>query len=376
MKTKKIIFASLMTISLAVGVTCLLANNKKGLLGTVKADTEYQFVLDGDNAPASYGENISVVSTKKGNALKFNYVGASASTNNHMALTAGGYIQNVEELLDLTTLTVVGTGSFKLHTGFEGYSHIEDFEISSSSKTINLSNTAYFKLEAVTASVVTSITGDFTCTEISYPALTKCASGWDQTQYWNILCRNIDPTQEFDFEFSIREIYTGTDRVQRPRFCIFNADNLYDENYQIKTTNNKCANPFYVIRQDSYQTTIIAGATTEKAIGNADSWLSASTGSKKAENYVDNSTFNNATKDATVTFTMSLRNVDAGQKFTCVQFVDTNVDGIKDITITYTVTRTTGIIFDAGSIGMAIIVGAWASLTTYDLVSTSSSGVR
>ncbi len=376
MKTKKIIFASLMTISLAVGVTCLLANNKKGLLGTVKADTEYQFVLDGDNAPASYGENVSVVSTKKGNALKFNYVGASASTNNHMALTAGGYIQNVEELLDLTTLTVVGTGSFKLHTGFEGYSHIEAFEISSSSKVFDLTNTAYFKLEAVTNSVITSITGDYSCTEISYPTLVK-GSNWNQAASWNVLVHDLDPHNEFEFEFSMRWIYTGSDRVQRPRFFIYNADDLYDENFAIQTTSGYCKNSFYQIRADSYHTTMVGGTNTEKAIGNADSWLSASTGAKNAVNYGDNTNFNNATKDAVATYTMSLVNTEGGgQKFTCVLFIDTNVEGKNDITITYTITRDVGIIFDATNIGMAIGIGNWSALTTFDLLSTSSSGVR
>ena len=56
------------------------------------------FKLDKDNAPITYGNDVSIEDTL-GNPIKWNYVGASASANNHMALEAGGYIQNVDSSL-------------------------------------------------------------------------------------------------------------------------------------------------------------------------------------------------------------------------------------------------------------------------------------
>ena len=369
-----------MTTAVAIGFMTTRFTDVKDSLFATRADDDLAFSLTSANAPTSYGTNVSVVSTRKGNALKFNYVGASSEAGAHAKLVAGGYIQNVEELLDLNSLTVRGSGSFKLHTGIEGYSKVQAFDLEESDRTFPLSNVSYFKLEAVSASIIESIDGDFTCSKTEYPPLNKVSVNgqWNYAKDWNILCHDIDPTQEFDFEFSIRQVYTGTDRVQRPRLFIANADGLYDDNYDMKTLSERyCLNAYYAIRQDSYQTTYLAGTATEKAVGNVDSWLSASTATKNAVNYGDNANFATVSSDATVTFTCTLRNEEGGgQTFRCVMLIDTNVEGKNDITITYTITRAGGIIFDSSNICLGIIVGGWGSLTTYDLVSTSSSGVR
>ena len=116
--SKRIILLSAFTLPLACFGAIVLAK-KLDFKRVIGNSTDYSFTLNENNAPATYGNNVAVVATGLGNSLIFNYVGASSSSGNHMALADGGYIQNVEKLMDLTTLSVFGTGTFKLHTGYE-----------------------------------------------------------------------------------------------------------------------------------------------------------------------------------------------------------------------------------------------------------------
>ena len=128
MNKKAIILCTSLVTALTFAVTAIFIKSRPL---AVKGQTEtFSFTLNADNAPATYGEGVDVVATGLGNAIEFNYVGASASSGNHMALAAGGYIQNVDKIKDLTSITVTGNGSFKLHTGFEGYTNVKSFTLS------------------------------------------------------------------------------------------------------------------------------------------------------------------------------------------------------------------------------------------------------
>lgn len=389
LSSKRIILLSLLTLPLASLGAFALA--KQMNLAKVSGDqTKYAFTLDGSNAPATYGDNVEVAATALGNSLKFNYVGASASAGNHMALSDGGYIQNVNKLMDLVDLTVNGTGTFKLHTGFEGYENVKTFTVDSASELTEFANVSYFKLEAVGNAVVNSITGDVTCQETPGRDLDRGIAG-DTPLYdvceWNRLVHDIDASQDFEFTVSFRQITDEAERLKRPTYYIFPAE--YDENDEILHTETSHfydgTGGTYQARQSSSHMCRTRHYNSEKDIGADDSWLGSS-----VTGHVDGQFGGTDTKQAritrncimTVTFHLENRYED-GQRYQhfflrqdCQSFAFiNNIDYSGNYTKTYTLDNSPGDgnIFPCERIGIAIAV-QYAG--TYTFISASSTGVR
>ena len=361
--------------------------------------TEYQFTLDNSNAPEIFGKNTDVTATSLGNKLTFNYVGASSSNGNHMALAAGGYIQNTKELLDLTSLTVAGNGSFKLYTGFEAYTHVKAFTLTDNSQAFNLNNVAYFKLEAVTASTVASLRGNYKCSEIEMPETSFGATAdpvYDATN-WNRLVHDVDLTRSFEYSMTFYEKTDVATRTSRPSFWVYPADNAYDENDNIVVTNSTNyfnAGNYYKIRQDNFQCLQTSGTKTELGITTADNGVfneGVSVKSTSEDGYIGGDTTKMAriTRDCKVEVIFKLENKVDGEDVSYQEWTVTmKFDSVSKVNGTdysghyeqvYKAASTSGRIFQWNKMGIAMACNSsWVSGTdsNFTILDASSSGVR
>ena len=248
------------------------------------------FNLNKDNAPETFGNEVSINDTL-GNPVKWNYVGASASDQNHMALEADGYIQNVEKLNNITNFKVTGEGSFKLHTGYEGYEHVQTLTLNGE-ETIDLSCTGYFKLEALTASTVESIYGEYDDQETTIPEWTKGETNEPlyDTACWNRLVHDIDTSKDFTYTMTFSEVTSVATRTSRPQFFVYPAS--YKDDDSITCTDDEYryfngGGGYYKIRQDNYQNCHPNGqgtASSENGICKAGAWINETiSGSKNSE---------------------------------------------------------------------------------------------
>ena len=318
MKKKTIVLVSSLVAALAIGVATF--SMKKSFF-VAKGQTEtYTFTLNATNAPATYGENVEIVATGLGNEMKFNYVGASASSGNHMALATDGYVQNVDKIKDMTSLIVTGNGSFKLHTGFEAYTNVKSFTLSGGSEITLLSGVSYFKLEAVSASTVESIVGELNCLDATPVEWTKGATSEPlyDTSKWNRLVHDVDVSKDFTYTATISEDTEVATRTSRPTFFVFPAS--YEADDSITCTNDGYnyfnGGGYYKIRQDNFQVCHPQGqgkAASEQAICQEGSWIDNSiTGKGTSEEGQfmggDNTAMARLTRHATVQITFKLEN--------------------------------------------------------------------
>lgn len=351
----------------------------------------YTFTLNATNAPAIYGENVEIVATGLGNEMKFNYVGASASSGNHMALAANGYVQNVDKIKDLTSLVVTGSGSFKLHTGFEGYTDVKSFTLSGGSETTSLSNVSYFKLEAVAASTVESIVGELSCSDTT-PAVWKRGAGavYD-TVNWNRLIHDVDTSSDFTYTFSFSSVSSDAERTSRPTFFIYPA--AYEEDDSITCTgdgNIFNGGGYYHIRQDNYQVCHDSGSKAEVKICTEAAWINNTINGKSTsqEGYFGGSTTTQAriTRDATLEITFQLENKykednTRYQEWTVTMVCDSvafisNTDYTGHYVQHFVLTSDSGNIFPCDRIGISVALNNTWTGGTFTMLSASSTGVR
>lgn len=389
MNKKAIILCTSLVTALTFAVTAIFI---KGRPLAVKGQTEtFSFTLNADNAPATYGEGVDVVATGLGNAMEFNYVGASASSGNHMALAAGGYIQNVDKIKDLTSITVTGNGSFKLHTGFEGYTNVKSFNLSGGSEVTELANVSYFKLEAVTASTVESIAGELSCSDTQPAAWTRGNGAVYDTANWNRLIHDVDTSKDFTYTFSFSSVSSDASRTSRPTFFIYPA--AYEADDSITCTNDGNVfngGGYYHIRQDSYQVCHASGSSAESKICKEGSWIDNTITGKSTsqEGYFGGSTETQArtTRNATMEVTFKLENKykedsTRYQVWTTTLVCDSiayinNTDYTGHYVQNYVLTSESGNIFPCDSIGISVALNNTWTGGTFEMLSASSTGVR
>ena len=353
----------------------------------------YSFALNSLNAPDTYGEDVDVVATELGNPITLNYVGASASSGNHAAFTAGGYMQNVKEILDLQSLVINGTGSFKLHTGFEAYTNVVSFELNDEERLFNLSNTSYFKLEAVTSSVVKTLSGEFLCSETSLPALTggQTSDPVYDTRNWNRLVHDVDTSKDFTYSVTFYEKTSEATRTSRPSFFVFPS--AYNEDDSIVSTGENDyffnGGTYYKIRQDNYQCCQQSGSKTEIAMSNANRWFNDNVTIKANSEggFIGGGSTPMAriTRDCKVEVIFKLENkvseLDvAYQEWTITMLFD-SVSKVSDTDYSghyeqvYKATSSSGNIFPCERIGIAMAINnSWSG--TFTLLDSSSENVR
>ena len=399
MRKKTIVLVSSLVAALAIGVTTF-SLKKSFFVAKGQTDT-YTFTLNAANAPATYGNNVEVVATALGNSLKFNYVGAASYSGNHAALADGGYIQNVDKLMDLVSLSVAGTGTFKLHTGFEGYENVKTFTIDSAQEITALSNVSYFKLEAVGAAVVNNLTGEVNCQETPGRDLEPGEVGstlmYDVCK-WNRLVHDIDTSKDFTYTVSFRQIIEETNYLKRPAFFVYPAE--YDENDVIPHTGTSHyfngTGGYLHIRQTNSQLCNKKYYNTDKGICNADAWIDDHVvGTKEATigglyglpgEEADQTSQSRITRNCIITVTFSLQNlyeneiryqhwfvkVDC-QSFAVIEEIDYSGNYSKTYTLDTTVENGGGNICPCERIGIAIGHGYEG---TFKILSASSTGVR
>ena len=392
MKKKAIILCTSLVSVLSFAVVAIFV--RRGPVVAKGEPQSYSFTLNASNAPATYGEGISVVATGLGNTMEFNYVGASTSSGNHMALAAGGYVQNVDKIKNLTSLTVVGNGSFKLHTGFEGYTNVKSFTLSGGSEVTELANVSYFKLEAVTASTVESIAGELSCSDSQPAAWTRGNGAVYDTVNWNRLIHDVDTSKDFTYSLTFSQVSTDAERTSRPTFFVYPA--AYEEDDSITCTgdgNIFNGGGYYHIRQDSYQVCHASGVKTETTICTASAWINDTiTGSKNAEDKYthlggDTTAMARMSRKAEVQVIFKLENKykedsTRYQEWTVyMEFNSTSVVSGVDYSEnnpyyeTYKLVSNSGNIFPSDSIGISVALNStWNG--TFTMLSASSTGVR
>ena len=391
MKKKSIVLVSSLVAALAI---CITTFSMKKSFFVAKGQTDtYTFTLNATNAPAIYGENVEIVATGLGNEMKLNYVGASASSGNHMALAANGYVQNVDKIKDLTSLVVTGSGSFKLHTGFEGYTDVKSFTLSGGSEITLLSNVSYFKLEAVSASIVESIAGELNCLETE-PAVWKKGSGEGpvyDTSNWNRLIHDVDTSKDFSYTLRFSEVTSETERTSRPTFFVYPASYEADDSITCTNDGNHYFNGggYYHIRQDNYQVCHAQGVKAETTICTASAWINDTIiGSKNSEEgYFGGTTTKQAriTRDAVLEVTFELKNKYKDddtryQEWTITMECDSvavvnGTDYSGHYTQHFKLSSDSGNIFPCDRIGISVALnGSWAG--DFGMISASSTGVR
>ncbi len=388
MRKKTFFLVSSLVAALAIGVATF-SMKKSFFVAKGQAET-YAFTLNAANSPATYGNNVEVEATALGNSLKFNYVGASSSAGNHMALADGGYIQNVDKLMDLVSLSVAGTGTFKLHTGFEGYENVKTFTIADALEATTLSNVSYFKLEAVGAATVNSITGEYNCQETPGKDLIPGVAGTSpmfDVVCWNRLVHDVDTTNDFEFVVTYQQETDEVERLKRPAFLVYPAE--YDENDVIPHTDSSHffdgTGGYLRMRQSSSVSCMSTHYNSEKDIGAADSWLGTNVSAELDGQFGGSDTKQaRITRACHLTLTFKLENhYEEGTnkryqvfKFTqdCNSYAKiSGTDYTGFYTKTYTFTSAEGNIFPCDRIGLAI---GHNYEGLYRIESASSTGVR
>lgn len=353
------------------------------------------FKLDKNNAPTTYSNDVSIEDTL-GNPIKWNYVGASASANNHMALEAGGYIQNVDKLGNIHNFKIKGSGTFKLHTGYEGYTNVKTFVLDGE-QTIDLQNVSYFKLEAVTAAIVEVLYGEINDQTTEVPVWTKGATSEPlyDTEHWNRLIHDVDTSKDFTYTLTLRQDTEVASRTSRPQFFVYPAS--YEDDDSITCTNDDYkyfnGGGYYKIRQDNFQNCHPQGqgtASSETGICKAGAWIDNTITGKATsqEGYMGGGTTPMArlSRHATVQVTFKLENKykednTRYQEWTVSMVVNSssvveNVDYSLNNPYyqTYKLTSSSGNIFPCERIGIVVGLGKWSG--DFTMVSATSVGVR
>ena len=351
--------------------------------------------LNKDNAPETFGNEVLINDTL-GNPVKWNYVGASASDQNHMALEAGGYIQNVDKLDNITNFKVKGEGSFKLHTGYEGYEHVQTLTLDGE-ESINLSCTRYFKLEALTASTVESIYGEYDDQETTIPTWTKGSGEGPvyDTANWNRLIHDISSSNDFTYTLTFTQESSSSDRTKRPTFFIYPACYQADDRVACTDDNNHYFNGsgegnggYYHIRQDNYQVCHASGTDkSEIKICTESAWVNNTITGKSTsqENKQFGGSKENAgkiTQHSTMTVTIKLENKykedsTRYQVWTVTMSCVTTTDGFTEnpYVENYVLKSNSGNIFPSDSIGISVALNSsWNG--TFTMLSATSTGVR
>ena len=362
--------------------------------------TETTFTLDKNNTPQSFDGDIPIKDSGNEDIL-FNYVGASASTDNHIALVDGGYVRNSSKLKTLMNLDITGTGTFKLHTGFEGYESVKTFTLNNENREFEFSSTSYFKLEAVGDAIVTSIVGTTSGEETEGKDLELTVTG-DSPMFdvckWNKLVHDVDTSKDFTYTFSFRQITPETHYLHRPAFFIYPAE--YDEDDLIlHTTEQHFFNGtggYLHVRQANSQLCHKATTNSEKKVCTSGAWIDDHvTGTKESTSgglwglpgdEGTSTTNSRITRDCILTVTFCLQNlyeddvryqhwyvqIDC-QSFAKISGVDYTGNYSKIYTLDTTVAKGGGNIFPCERIGIAV---AHHYEGTYKVLSASSIGVR
>ena len=353
------------------------------------------FNLTKDNAPETFGNNISINDTL-GVPVKWNYAGASASANNHMALEAGGYIQNVEKLGNIHNFKIKGNGTFKLHTGYEAYTDVRKIVLDGE-ETIDLECVSFFKLEAITACVVESLYGEFDDQPTTIKAWTKGTTSEPlyDTEHWNRLVHDVDASKDFTYTMVFFEDTEVATRTSRPTFFVFPAS--YEEDDSITCTNDDYkyfnGGGYYKIRQDNFQVCHPQGqgkSTSEQGICKAGSWIDNTITGKgtSEEGFMGGGSTPMArlTRHATVEITFKLENKYKDDNTRYQEWIirmvvnSTSVVDNVDYSLnnpyyqTYKLTSSEGNIFPCERIGIAVGLGKWSG--EFGMVSATSVGVR
>lgn len=356
------------------------------------------FVLNEQNTPASFDGDVTIKDSVN-NSLIFNYSGASASNGNHMALADGGYLINKEAFLDLRQLSIKGTGTFKLYTGFEAYEDMKTFTVDNSEQEFELIGVSYIKVQAVGDAVVNSITGTHNGLDTEgkdlLPGLAGSTLMFDVLR-WNRLVHDVDASKDFEYSVTFRQITDETNYLKRPAFFIYPAE--YNEEDEILHTNTSHyfngTGGYLHIRESNSQLCHKAYNNAEKTVCTADAWINDSIiGTKECAigglwgiegEEATTATQSRITRDCILTVTFKLENVGEGaeryQKWSvrldCQSFA--NISGI-DYSGNYTKTYAlqsqpgNGNVFPCERIGIAIGHGYDG---TYKVLSASSTGVR
>lgn len=220
----------------------LAASNKFPFL-SLSSGEAYTFALDSDNTPTLTNvekEQKEVVATGLRNVLYLNYSLASNVSGGHASLAAGGYISNYEAINDITSLTVSGSGTFKLGYGILTITDYVSFSLENTSYTLTDVDMNYFKLVATSdGAVVTSISGADSCTSTAqYGVRPYSTSGGTYTDKWTRLVHDIPETQAFEMDLTWVQNETASGNANNPRFFVFDADAAYDENDDFVTESN------------------------------------------------------------------------------------------------------------------------------------------
>ena len=354
------------------------------------------FVLNKDNAPASYDSGLTIIDGNS-NSIGFSYSGASASADNHMALADGGYIVNTNRIKSLINIAITGTGTFKLYTGYEAFENIKTFTLDNATEEMELSSVSYFKLEAVGDAVVNTITGTTNGLDTPGKDLVPGEAGstlmYDCVK-WNRLVHDVDASKDFEYSVTFRQITDETNYLKRPAFFIYPAE--YDENDEILHTSTSHffdgTGGYLHIRQTNSQLCHKTHTNTEKTICTSDAWINNQIiGTKEATigglwglpgEEATTTTQSRVTRDCILTLTFTLQNIIEdgvrhqhwSVKIDCESFA--TISGVNysgEYTKTYTLDSTEGNVFPCERIGIAIGHG-YAG--TYKVLSASSVGVR
>ena len=355
--------------------------------------TSHSFVMNEANSPTSFDGDVTIYDDHN-SPMVFNYVGASSSSGNHAALADGGYIANKVALTDLVQLSINGTGTFKLYTGFEAFENIKTFTLNNSTQAMELVGVSYIKLEAVGAATINNISGVHNNQETLGKDLAPGEAGstpiYDVCK-WTRLIHDIDTSKDFTYTVSFRQITDETNHLKRPAFFVYPAE--YNENDEIPYTSTSHyfdgTGGYLHMRQSNSQLCHKTHTNTEKTVCTSDAWIDTHVvGTKEASEGGQyggtDTTQSRITRDCIITVTFSLENrYEDGQRYQhwftridCESFAvisGTDYSGTYSKTYTLDTTPGNGNIFPCDRIGIAI---GHRYDGTYKILSASSTGVR
>lgn len=243
MKAKyfKVGLVCLGTTSLILGTFYLLNRAYANPLQIAKTDS-YTFSFNSSNAPTLTGaekEQKEVVATGLGNLLYLTYSLASNSAGAHASLAEGGYILNNKSINDMESLTVVGSGSFKLGYGIEAITHYVFFSLDESSYTLDSVDMNYFKLVATSNNaVVNSLSGVDACTAEAEYGVRQYSTSARKTDKWTRLIHDVPVTQAFTYNLSWTQTETSSGANYNPKIILLDADSLYKADDSCVTVDN------------------------------------------------------------------------------------------------------------------------------------------
>ena len=231
----KVTLVSLGTASLALGAFYLLSKGN-GFLSMFANAPTYTFLMNSGNSPTLTGaekEQKEVVATGLGNKVYLTYSHASNVAGAHAQLATNGYIANYEPINDMQSLTITGSGSFKLGYGIEAIANYLNLNLDESSYTLEDVDMNYFKLLAVSNNAtVYSISGVDTCTSSAeYGVREYSTASARNTDKMTRLIHDVPASQAFTYNISWTQAETDSSNNNfNPKIILLDANALYDEN--------------------------------------------------------------------------------------------------------------------------------------------------